>query len=177
VNATDAKKLLLAVVILVVGCAGSFYAGRKTNPDKKVVQAMQAVNKSMRNQIYALTKEITLLKQEKTKVTVTKFSPTTGKKTSQRTSESTSTEALIKSTVGITGTENTRSASLTQSNTLEERSQSNWNVALLGGLSPNAKWLVGAHVQYRVIGPLTAGGWAAGGPGLVVGGLSIGVQF
>lgn len=173
--------LLVAITCLLAG----FGYGRFLQPDRKVVEDRTAEVVALQKKLEVLTKELTALRSQKTKVTLTKFSPTTGKKTSQRTAESTSTEALTGSTVGITGTENTRSARLMERKAETSSERPRWNISLLGGVSmPNFTrptefaFTFGGHVQYRVVGPFSAGVWGIGNTaGRLDLGLSVGVQF
>lgn len=53
-----------------------------------------------------------------------------------------------------------------------------WSVSALGGVRLlDLKPVGGAHVQYRLVGPLQVGAWGLGGPGLAAGGVSLGVTF
>lgn len=172
--------LLVAVTCLLTG----FGYGRFMQPDQKIVEDRSAEVVALQKKVDLLTKELTVLRSQKTKVTLTKFSPTTGKKTSQRTAESTDTEALTRSTVGITGTENMRSVTLAEHRLTLINDKPRWNISILGGVSiPNFTrptefdFVLGAHVQYRFAGPFAAGVWGMASRQSASAGISLGVQF
>lgn len=171
----------IPVLIGLLLFIGGFAAGRFSHPGKKTEEAMHVKNSRLEIEVKALKSEIQLLNTQKNKTTLTKFSPTTGKKTSQKIVESTKSKAATNSTVSITSTESTRSASLLEK-TLITESQPNWSVSLLGGVSSplsnlSMKPVAGVHVERRILGPFKVGGWLLGGPSVVSGGASIGGQF
>jgi hypothetical protein len=57
-----------------------------------------------------------------------------------------------------------------------------WHVGVLGGgrldiSTMESTWVIGVEVERRIAGPVFAGAWTVGGPGTVVGGVKLGLEF